>query len=248
MSEQVSPRVRVFDDGGSLVAAAAAEFTARVAAAQDERGFASVVLTGGSNGIALLAALRFEPIDWTRVDVYFGDERFVSASSSDRNERQAREALLDHVDAPHVFRFPAADEFSGDAHLAARVYAERIANRAADRGFTGDVPEFDVHLLGMGDEGHINSLFPHTPAVREAAAAVVAVLDSPKPPPVRLTLTLPAVARSRRVWLLVSGEGKAEAVAAGVGGAAAEDWPCAGAHGTVETVWFLDRAAATRLP
>jgi 6-phosphogluconolactonase len=242
------PRVRVFDDSGALVAAAAEAFTEAVAAAQAARGFASVSLTGGSNGIALLRALRDRPIDWTTVDVYFGDERFVDSENRDRNEVQAREALLDHVDAPHVFRFPSSDELSGDGDLAARVYAERLSARSAERGFATPVPVFDVYLLGMGGEGHINSLFPHTSAVAERDALVVAVENSPKPPPRRLTMTLPVFAHAERVWLLVAGADKAEAVAAGVGGASPLDWPCAGAHGTVETVWFLDRAAASQLP
>ena len=92
-------------------------------------------------------------------------------------------------------------------------------------------PDFDVHLLGMGGEGHINSLFPHTPAVRETTRLVVGVTDSPKPPPRRITLTLPAVQRSREVWLVVSGEAKADAVAAAIGGASPEDVPAAGAVG-----------------
>ena len=66
-------------------------------------------------------------------------------------------------------------------------------------------PRFDVHLLGMGGEGHVNSLFPHTAAVRETERLVVGVTDSPKPPPRRITLTLPAVQRSREVWLVVVG-------------------------------------------
>ena len=94
---------------------------------------------------------------------------------------------------------------------------EQVLAANADDG--EPAPDFDVHLLGMGGEGHINSLFPHTPAVRETDRLVVGVSDSPKPPPRRITLTLPAVQRSREVWLVVSGEAKADAVAAAVGGA-----------------------------
>ncbi|MBN7549022.1 6-phosphogluconolactonase, partial [Mycobacteroides abscessus subsp. abscessus] len=105
----------------------------------------------------------------------------------------------------------------------------------------------DVHLLGMGGEGHINSLFPHTDAVKETQRLVVAVPDSPKPPPQRITLTLPAIQRSREVWLVVSGEAKADAVAAAVGGADPVDVPAAGAKGIERTVWLLDEAAASQL-
>jgi 6-phosphogluconolactonase len=140
---------------------------------------------------------------------------------------------------------PAADgEFGGDIDAAARSYATMLSDVAEiDSAATA----FDVHLLGMGGEGHINSLFPHTAAVREVDRMVVAVTDSPKPPPLRITLTLPAVRRSRQVWLVVSGEAKADAVAAAVAGADPDDWPAAGARGTEKTLWLLDSAAASKL-
>jgi 6-phosphogluconolactonase len=109
-------------------------------------------------------------------------------------------------------------------------------------------PNFDVHLLGVGPEGHINSLFPDTPAVRETTRLVVGVEDSPKRPPLRITLTLPAIQRSREVWLLVSGAEKADAVAAAVGGADPVAIPAAGAVGREQTVWFLDTEAAAKIP
>ena len=135
---------------------------------------------------------------------------------------------------------PSDGRFGSDIHAAARAYAEVLTENAESGAPT---PVFDVHLLGMGGEGHINSLFPHTAAVREADRMVVAVEDSPKPPPRRITLTLPAVRRSRQVWLVVSGEAKADAVAAAVGGADPDDWPAAGAIGAEQTIWLLDSAA-----
>src|SRR5699024_7350984 len=107
---------------------------------------------------------------------------------------------------------------------------------------------FDLHLLGMGGEGHINSLFPHTDAVREQEEFVVAVHDSPKPPSERLTLTLPAIAKAKHVWLLVAGEEAAEAAAHVAAGSSAVDWPAAGAHGAQETTPFLAENAAGKLP
>jgi 6-phosphogluconolactonase len=99
----------------------------------------------------------------------------------------------------------------------------------------------------MGPEGHINSLFPDTPAVRETTRLVVGVEDSPKPPPQRITLTLPAIQRSREVWILASGAEKADAVAAAIGGADPVSVPAAGALGREDTVWFLDTQAAAKL-
>ncbi|GAA4382759.1 6-phosphogluconolactonase [Tsukamurella soli] len=240
--------VKRYADPAELARVSAADLTAVITAAQAARGFASIVVTGGSNGIAILRELRSADIDWSRVDVFYGDERFVRDGDPDRNDGQADEALFSHVRGAHVYRYPTSDEFEGDMELAARVYAEQLARNARERGFDGPVPSFDVHLLGMGPEGHINSLFPHTAAVREKKQLVVSVSDSPKPPPKRLTLTLPAVAFARQVWFLVSGEAKAEAVAAGVGGADPDDWPCAGARGADETVWYIDEAAASKLP
>jgi 6-phosphogluconolactonase len=162
----------------------------------------------------------------------------VPAEDADRNYRQAREALLETISIPpaNVHEMAASDgEFGDDIERAARAYAKLL-------------PEaFDVHLLGMGGEGHINSLFPDTAAVRESTRLVVAVTDSPKPPPRRISLTLPAIRRAREVWLVVAGAEKADAVAAAIGGADPVDVPSAGAIGSEATVWLLDTAAASRL-
>jgi 6-phosphogluconolactonase len=237
-----------FLDADALVDAARSRFVEVVTAAQAERGSASVVLTGGGTGVALLEALRKDSgaIDWSAVDVYFGDERFLPAGDPERNEVQASEALLDHVGIhpDRVFRMAASDGPHGsDPDVAAVTYAQILGSHS-----DGDhTPAFDIHLLGMGGEGHVNSLFPHTDAVREKHHYVVAVENSPKPPPVRITLTLPAIQRAKHVWLLVSGDAKAEAVAAAVGGADPNDVPSAGAVGSESTVWFLDSGAASQL-
>lgn len=235
----------VFDSKQELVETAATRFVDLVTRAQAERGVASVVLTGGSNGIGLLSALAADSgtIDWSKIDIYWGDDRFVPADDPERNSGQAREALLDTVpvDPSRVFPMAPSDGPLGDdIEAAAADYAAILAGRSSD----GVAPEFDLHLLGMGGEGHINSLFPHTAATAETTKSVVAVEDSPKPPPRRITLTLPVVNRSRQVWFLVAGADKAEAVGAAHGGADPADWPAAGARGTEETIWFLDDAAA----
>ena len=159
--------------------------------------------------------------------LFWGDDRYVPADDDDRNDKQAREALLDHVDIPaaNVHAMPASDgEFGADIDAAALAYEQVLAANAPDGGPS---PAFDVHLLGMGPEGHVNSLFPHTEATAETERFVVGVTDSPKPPPQRITMTLPAVVRSREVWLVVSGSEKAEAVAV-VNGASADGLPRGG--------------------
>ena len=179
--------------------------------------------------------------------LYWGDDRFVPEDDDERNYKQARGALLDQIDIPAANVHPmsaSGAEFGDDLDAAARDY-ERVLAANADDGQAA--PDFDVHLLGMGGEGHINSLFPETPAVRETTRLVLGVEDSPKPPPRRITLTLPAVQRSREVWLVVSGAAKADAVAAAIGGAKPVVVPAAGAVGRDATVWLLDEDAASKL-
>src|SRR6202012_3607618 len=176
---------------------------------------------GSGNGIELLRHLIKppQPIDWSKVHLFWGDERYVPEDDDERNEKQARAAVLDPIAIPprQVHPMPASDgEFGTDLAAAALAYEQLLAANAEPGA---QVPEFDVHLLGMGPEGHINSLFPDTAAVLETTHSVVAVHDSPKPPPLRITLTLPAIQRSREVWLLVAGASKAEAAAAALGGA-----------------------------
>jgi 6-phosphogluconolactonase len=245
----MSAIVEVFADGDALVEAAGGRLVETIQKAVAARGRALIVLTGGGNGIGLLKYLgsRSEQIDWSNVHLFWGDERYVPEDDDERNEKQAREALLDHVDIPssNVHAMPASDgEFGADLAAAALAYEQLLAANAEP----GEpAPNFDVHLLGMGPEGHINSLFPDTPAVRETARMVVAVEDSPKPPPQRITLTLPAIRRSREVWLMVSGAGKADAAAAAIGGASPASVPAAGAVGLETTLWLLDREAASKL-
>lgn len=237
--------VEVQPDTDALVAAAAKRFVGIVVAAQAARGSASVVLTGGGTGIDLLKKVRENPgdIDWSQLDVFWGDERFVPAGDAERNDRQAREALLDHVPVdPHrVHPVATSDGEYPDPVAAAAEYSAAVHAHLAEHS------AFDLHLLGMGGEGHINSLFPDTDAVREEHELVVAVTDSPKPPPVRVTLTLPAIRHARHVVLVVGGANKADAVAAAIGGAEPVDIPAAGASGSESTTWLLDRAAASAL-
>lgn len=236
MSEQV---IETYVDANELAAAAGARLVGAITSAIATRGEAAIVLTGGTVGIALLRHVAGAEIDWSKVHLFWGDDRFVPADDADRNEKQAREALLESINIPagNVHHIAASDgEFGDDIDSAAAAYEKVLP------------PEFDVHLLGMGGEGHVNSLFPDTAAVRETTRLVVAVTDSPKPPPRRITLTLPAVHRARETWLVVAGSEKADAVAAAVGGADPVDVPAAGATGRKRTVWLLDRQAAAKLP
>jgi 6-phosphogluconolactonase len=245
----VSATVETHPDPDALVRASGDRLVDAILAAARARGKAMIVLTGGGTGIAMLKRVgeHADRIDWSTVHLFWGDERYVPEDDDERNEKQAREALIDRIDIPpgNVHAMPASDgELGNDIDAAALAYDHVLAANAE----TGEpAPDFDVHLLGMGPEGHINSLFPHSAAVRETSRLVVGVESSPKPPPRRITLTLPAIQRSREVWLIVSGESKADAVAAALGGADPDDVPAAGAVGREGTVWMLDEAAAGKL-
>ena len=245
----MSTIIEKYPDTATLVAATGDRLVGAIADAISARGRAMVVLTGGGTGIGLLKRVgeQSDTIDWSKVQLYWGDDRYVPEDDDERNYKQAREALLDHIDIPaaNVHAMPASDgEFGSDLDAAAVAYDHVLAANAEDGQ---PAPDFDVHLLGMGGEGHINSLFPDTPAVRETSRLVLGVSDSPKPPPRRITLTLPAIQRSREVWLVVSGGAKADAVAAAIGGAKPVDVPAAGAVGREATVWLLDADAAAKL-
>jgi 6-phosphogluconolactonase len=245
----VSKVVEIFPDSRTLVEAGSRRLVDAIRAAVAARGRALIVLTGSGNGIALLRYLIEPPqeIEWSKVHLFWGDERYVPEDDDERNEKQAREALLDHIDIPssNVHPMPASDGEFGTALAAAALAYEQLLAANAEPGYPA--PNFDVHLLGVGPEGHINSVFPDTPAVRETTRMVVEVEDSPKPPPQRITFTMPAVQRSREVLLLVSGAAKADAVAAAIDGTDPVAVPAAGAVGRENTIWLLDEEAASKL-
>lgn len=248
------PQVVVHRDKELMAKAAAARLITKVVDAQAARGSASVVLTGGRNGNALLAALAEAPardaIDWARLDLWWGDERYLPEGDPERNVTQARQALLDAVplDPARVHPMPASNgPYGSDVDAAAEAYAAELAAAAGPQDHAA-VPGFDVLLLGVGPDTHIASLFPEHPGVRESERTVVGVRGAPKPPPVRVSLTLPAIRAAREVWLLAAGEDKANAVAIALSGAGEIQAPAAGAYGRSRTLWLLDGPAAAQLP
>ncbi|MEJ8281558.1 6-phosphogluconolactonase [Pseudonocardia spirodelae] len=248
-------QVAVHPDAESLAAATAARLVTALVDLQAAGTVPRVVLTGGGVGIALLrdvaSSAARHAVDWSRVDLFWGDERFVPADDDERNDRQAREALLDALplDPARVHPMPAAPAGGGtrdDATAAAARYADLLAELA--RPEEDGIPAFDITLVGMGEEGHTLSVFPDSPAVHERAATVVAVFDCPKPPPTRISLTLAAARRSREVWVVAAGKGKAPAVAGALTGTPQTELPVGGARGTGRTRWLLDTGSASDLP
>jgi 6-phosphogluconolactonase len=248
-----TPEILVHPDAELLAKAVAARLVTRLVDAVAATGHAHLVLTGGGIGTAVLAELAAAPardaVDWRQVDFWWGDERFVPAGDPDRNETGARSALLDRInlDPARVHPMPGPDGPDGDdPEAAAARYAGWLAAAARPEDH-GPVPSFDVLILGIGPEGHVASLFPGMPAVYDNRP-VVAVRGSPKPPPIRISLTFPSIQAAREVWILASGEEKAGAVALALSGSGPVQLPAAGARGRQRTLFLLDEAAAAKLP
>jgi 6-phosphogluconolactonase len=239
--------VVVVPDADILAATVASRLVAKIVDAQAERGTAGVVLTGGRIAGKVLHTLKDLPaaaaINWSHVDLFWGDERFLPAGDPDRNEVQAHAALLDGLplDPARVHPMPASDGPDGDdAEAAAARYATELRLGGADH------PPFDVLMLGVGEDGHVASLFPEHPVLNEVGTTTAAVHGSPKPPPTRITLTLPAIQSADEVWLIAAGPDKADAVGGALGGD--KVLPAAQAFGLTKTYWLLDEAAAAKIP
>ena len=242
--------VVVHRDADVLAEAVAARLLTRLVDCQAVRGRASVVLTGGGVGIAALAAVGRSParaaVDWRAVDFWWGDERFLPSGDPDRNETQARAALLDSLELDPARVHPVSGPgIDGDSpEQAAELYAQALSAAAPPDHY---LPPFDVLLLGMGAEGHTASIFPESPAAHDDRL-VVGVHGCPKPPSRRVTLGFRALCAAREVWFVVAGADKAPAVSMALSGAGRVQLPAAGVAGTSQTLWLLDEAAARNLP
>jgi 6-phosphogluconolactonase len=234
-----------------LAEAVAARLVTRLVDVQSTGRIASLVLTGGTIANKIYAAVAAMPardaVDWSRVELWWGDERFVEANSDERNEKKAREVLLDHLRLDPALVHPMGAAVPGaDPDTAAADYAAALAKAARPEDH-GDTPAFDILLLGVGPDGHIASLFPERPELYEERATAT-VRHAPKPPPIRITMTLPTLRRAREVWFVVAGADKAKPVRLALGGAGVMQIPAAGVTGTSRSLWVLDHDAAAELP
>ncbi|AWB92190.1 6-phosphogluconolactonase [Aeromicrobium chenweiae] len=225
----------VWPTAEELAAIIAERITEKIAAVQREGRTPTIVLTGGTIAIDAYEQIQDGDVDWTNVEFYWGDERFVPAGDADRNDQQAKDAFLDRLGVP-AERIHAMPAQGAGLEMA----------EAADQ-YAASLPAepFDLVLLGVGPDGHIASLFPGHPQLHETKRLAVEVFDSPKPPPERISLTYPALRNAQSVWLIVAGEGKAEAVARAHAHGTIEDTPASGVQGLTETVWLLDVAASS---
>lgn len=242
--------IRIFADVQALNEAAAHEWVRCTREAVAARGRFTVALSGGSTPKRLYQLLTAEPfrsqVDWGRVEFFWGDERCVPPDHTDSNYRMAREAMLDHLPIPAglVHRIEAE---RSDRDAAARAY-EAVLARSFGARPGGPPPAFDLILLGMGPDGHTASLFPHTQALGETKRWVVAN-PVPQLDTERLTLTRPVLNRAREVLFLVAGADKAERLAEVLTGPAdPQRLPSQSIQPEGQLIWFVDRAAAARLP
>lgn len=242
-----TPLIVVHPTSDVLVHSVAHRLINALADAQAKRGEASLVLTGGRIAARIYESLAQSPardcVDWSRVHFWWGDERFVPTGDEDRNELAAREILLNAlpVDPVRVHPIPGLGAFSHPEE-AADHYATELK-----RVGEGAWPVFDVVLLGVGEDAHVASLFPHHAGLEVKGPDVIGVHDSPKPPDQRVSMSFGLINTAREVWLLASGPGKAEAVALAHSNPPKEQAPAASVAGTESTRWLLDAAAAAGL-
>lgn len=250
-----TPELVVAPSATQLADDVAARLVATLVSVQGVRPLAHLVVTAGGILEQVIGALGESPardsIDWSRVAVWWGDERYVPSDSADRNDTALLRADLEALplDPRNVHRMPASDGAYGeDADAAAGAYASELAAAVPPGQGDDDVPHFDVILLGVGPDGHCASLFPEHPGVYELDASVIAVHNAPKPPPTRLSLTFRSLDAANEVWFIAAGTEKANAVMMALSGAGRVQVPAAGPRGRYRTLWLVDRDAASHLP
>jgi 6-phosphogluconolactonase len=242
---EMRPKVHIYPGRDELSIGLAEHVAQLAAAACAERGRFSVALSGGSLMEIIAPALGSAPlrgsIDWPSWHVFWADERWVPWSSPESNYRLAEDRLLSRVPIPREQIYGTDD--SSDPAATALGYSAVLARVFKLRH--GQMPRFDLILLGIGEDGHTASLFPGHPVLAETEAWVMPVLNAPKPPPTRITMTLPLINKARNVFFVATGRGKAEIVAKICNPQmGTEKLPAQLVNPTDgELHWFLDRAA-----
>ena len=243
-------RVLVHPDKQALGASVAARFLTKLIDVLDEQERADIAISGGSVSSLVLAAIGQSParesVDWSKVHVWWIDERWAAEGDADRNITGTQTDFFDHVDIPQANIHPMAPSDAGLTIEEAAAQYERELQGAAPEGAVA--PRFDISLLGVGPDGHTASLFPEFPQLSVTDRAVLTVDDSPKPPPQRLTLSFPVINASQRVWVILSGAEKASVLGLALAGAAVDEVPVGGVQGRKRTVFFVDQEAAAEVP
>ncbi len=240
-------QLQVLKDTAAVARAAAEVFVNLAARAREEQRPFRAALAGGNTPkvlYALLASPEYRSrVNWETVSFFFGDERAVPPDHPDSNFRTANEALFRPLSLSDggIHRMKAE---MGDLEAAAAAYERELRSVFGER-----IPQFDLVLLGMGPDGHTASLFPGNPALREQKRWVTPVTDAPKPPPRRLTLTVPVLNGARHVVFMVTGVDKTAALQEVLyGSASSEQYPAKLVQpGSERPTWLVDEAAGAVL-
>ncbi len=234
------PQVIRYADATELAERAAVRLLAALIELQGEEQVVQLCLTGGRIAHEIYARLGElvvgSALDPSRLELWWGDERFVPTGDPERNAGPTLALLAGHfaLDPARTHPMPSADGVV-DAGASAATYAKEL----------GDT-RFDLCLLGMGPDGHVASIFPNHPSSEPTTQSVIGVSDAPKPPPERISLTIAKLNESSQVWFLVSGAEKSNALARSLAGDT--NLPAARVAGRDHTLWLVDQAAASELP
>jgi 6-phosphogluconolactonase len=238
----MTANIQVASDGAALVTAISDWIQKQLHQAIAQRGHASIVLAGGSTPKVIYQALATSNLPWDQLHVFWGDERYVPPTSPESNERMARQSWLDLVPIPaaHIHPWPT---LAGQPLACAEQYQTSIAQYFSLA--SGEWPHFDLILLGMGDDGHTASLFPHTPALQVIDRMTTVGSKDGQP---RLTLTASVINQARCVAFIVTGVNKQAALAQVFSPTAdPQQYPAKLIQPLGELWWWLDAAAAKEL-
>lgn len=236
------PHVEVLPDKSALIERALALVLRAIDTAIATRDRATLALAGGSTPKPLYEALARQNLPWQKLYIFWGDERYVPINHPDSNAGMAKAAWLDQVPIPPEQIFPMPTQFD-DPQAAAQEYEQTL--RAAFPETPEDVPQLDVILLGMGDDGHTASLFPHTNALAVRDRLITVGNKDGQP---RITFTVPLINRGKTVLFLTAGANKQHALSQVFAAeAAAEDYPSRLIQPEGELWWLLDAEAGAPL-
>ncbi len=240
--EAMNRKVEVLPDQKALIARALELILSKIETAIQQRGLFTIALAGGNTPKPLYEAIATQKLPWDKIHVFWGDERYVSPDHPDSNQRMARLAWLDHVDIPaaNIHPIPTSD---AEPAVAAAKHEQHL--QEFFHSSPGEFPSLDVILLGMGDDAHTASLFPHTDALKVRDHLVtVGNKDESR----RITFTYPFINASRCVMFIVTGANKRPALAQVFAPVADEfTYPSRLIQPQGELWWLLDAAAGSDL-
>ncbi|MFN9175381.1 MAG: 6-phosphogluconolactonase [Synechocystis sp.] len=234
--------VDVLGNKTTLIERALMGSTSRIVKAISERGQAAIALSGGSTPKPLYEALAQQALPWEKIHIFWGDERYVPADHPDSNQRMARLAWLDQIEIPAANIHPMPTG-ANNPEADAQAYEQELSQFFQTA--PGQFPAFDLILLGLGDDGHTASLFPHTDALQICDRLITVGNKDGQP---RLTFTIPLINQARSVMFLVAGASKQAALAEIFAPVAnANQYPARFIKPQGELIWLLDQAAGENL-